>query len=154
MSCETCQYFEPGGKWSKGWCTYYRSYVYPSDSCNNYKGNSSAGCFLTTACCEYKNLPDDCFELETLRSFRDNWLKKQPPHGEADIAEYYQIAPEIVKSIKMQTDQNEIWENLYVTILECVALICNGNEKNNEKYLFEAYEKYKNMTISLKEQYL
>ena len=29
------------------------------------------GCFLTTACCEVLGLPDDCFELRTLRRYRD-----------------------------------------------------------------------------------
>ncbi len=32
------------------------------------------GCFLTTACCEVLGLSDDCFELRTLRRYRDRVL--------------------------------------------------------------------------------
>ena len=34
------------------------------------------GCFLTTACCEVLGLSDDCFELRTLRRYRDRVLHR------------------------------------------------------------------------------
>ena len=34
------------------------------------------GCFITTACCEALGLDDDCFELRTLRRYRDQVLAK------------------------------------------------------------------------------
>ena len=48
------------------------------------------GCFLTTACCEVLGLPDDCFELRTLRRYRDETLAAMPG-GNAAIAAYYRI---------------------------------------------------------------
>ena len=57
------------------------------------------GCFLTTAACEGIGLADDCWELETLRRFRDSWLKNQPT-GEGDIAEYYAKAPAMADDIR------------------------------------------------------
>src|SRR6476646_10620356 len=36
------------------------------------------GCFLTTACCEVLGLSDDCFELRTLRRYRDRVLIAMP----------------------------------------------------------------------------
>lgn len=45
-------------------------------------------CFLTTACMKHqlKNFDDNCYELTTLRWFRDKFVTK------SDIQYYYQIA--------------------------------------------------------------
>jgi hypothetical protein len=71
-------------------------------------------CFITTAVCQTLGKPDNCIELETIRSFRDNWLAKTP-NGKQIIDEYYEIAPHIVSSINKQPDSQlifqEIWEN-------------------------------------------
>jgi hypothetical protein len=53
------------------------------------------GCFITTAACEVLGLDDDCFELSTLRRYRDEVLAKRPG-GKAEIARYYEIAPLIL----------------------------------------------------------
>ena len=53
------------------------------------------GCFITTACCEALGLDDDCFELRTLRRYRDDVLANKPG-GVADIAAYYALAPLIL----------------------------------------------------------
>ena len=56
---------------------YCRNYDY--SGCPVYgDAGSSTGCFLTSACVEAMNLPDDCEELMILRKFRDTWLVKQP----------------------------------------------------------------------------
>jgi hypothetical protein len=60
------------------------------------------GCFLTTACCGVLGLGDDCFELRTLRRYRDDVLTNMP-EGRAAIAAYYAIAPTIVARLG-QTD--------------------------------------------------
>ena len=54
---------------------YCRNWDY--SDCPVYKGDTSGGCYLTSACMYSKGLPDDCYELETLRNFRDTWLKNQ-----------------------------------------------------------------------------
>lgn len=71
----------------------------------------SLGCFLTTACCEYKGLEDDCEELTILRNFRDTYV----PHDL--VEEYYRIAPNIC--IKIQGDK-ETLEHIYNIIKACV----------------------------------
>lgn len=53
------------------------------------------GCFITTACCEVLGLDDNCFELATLRRYRDFVLLKRPG-GVAAIALYYELAPSIL----------------------------------------------------------
>ncbi len=59
--------------------------------CTAPEGN----CFITTACCEMLGLDDACFELRTLRRYRDEVLANQPGGGEA-IARYYALAPQIL----------------------------------------------------------
>ena len=59
------------------------------------------GCFLTTACCEVLGLPDDCFELRTLRRYRDETLAAMPG-GNAAIAAYYLLAPSILDRLPRQ----------------------------------------------------
>ena len=59
------------------------------------------GCFLTTACCEVLGLPDDCFELRTLRRYRDESLAAMAG-GNAAIAAYYLLAPSILDRLSPQ----------------------------------------------------
>jgi hypothetical protein len=59
------------------------------------------GCFLTTACCQVLGLPDNCFELRTLRRYRDEALAAMPG-GNAAIAAYYLMAPAIMDRLPRQ----------------------------------------------------
>lgn len=91
-------------------------------------------------------LPDNCYELQTLRNFRDVYLA-QTPVGRLMIEEYYETAPEIVDAIKATGNGNEIFKGLYSEITEIVSLIENGE-------LEEAVLVYRNLTLSLKNKYL
>lgn len=71
-------------------------------------------CFITTAVCEARGLPDDCEELETLRAWRDTNLRCMPG-GAALIAIYYRRAPMIVERLK----KNPNAENLFREMLTC-----------------------------------
>jgi hypothetical protein len=59
------------------------------------------GCFLTTACCEVLGLSDDCFELRTLRRYRDRVLVALPG-GQAALAAYYLVAPSILERLPQE----------------------------------------------------
>lgn len=81
----------------------------------------SPGCFLTTACCSVMGRPDDCFELTTLRQFRDGWLAAQDGGPEV-IARYYRIAPQISQSLEASASGRRQLRRLYfATVLPCVA---------------------------------
>jgi len=56
------------------------------------------GCFITTACCEVLGLDDECFELRTLRRYRDEVLARRPD-GASAIASYYALAPRILAGL-------------------------------------------------------
>lgn len=120
--------------------------TYRFDNCPIYKGGSSGGCYLTTACVEQRGLPDDCMELMTLRSFRDTYMRKTET-GVKDIEEYYQTAPKIVDAIAQSSRADEVYEQMYNDIIQpCVSLIHEGKNE-------EAYKKYKKMVQQLEEKY-
>ena len=94
------------------------------------EGAASIGgswCFLTTAVCEYQGKPDDCYELQTLRKFRDSWLKENHP---GDIETYYAHAPAIVTKIKALPNAAELFDKMYYSyILPAVNSIAVGDNK-------------------------
>jgi len=129
--CGNCERYTYEGKDKKGYCDWYRSYYYPTDSCSHFKEGdenvregSSGSCFLTTACCGYKGLPDNCLELETLRAFRDGYLKNQE-YGPELIKMYYEDAPAIVQMIQSKPDCDTIWQSIYEKIQIIVKQIQN-----------------------------
>lgn len=88
------------------------------------------GCYVTTAICEEYGKSDNCYELTTLRNFRDNWLRYQPG-GQVVIDRYYRTAPGIVKLIDKQSNHTEIYHFLNDTYLsKCLSYI---EKEENEK---------------------
>lgn len=104
---------------------------------NSNQSGFNVGCFLTTACCGYKGLSDDCEELTILRKFRDEYVPKYL------VERYYQIAPNIC--VKIQANVNDL-ESVYKIIVECVNDI-----KNNRKQ--SALDKYIDMVNRLEAIY-
>ena len=102
--------------------------------CPRYKAaKNDTGCFLTSACTEARGLPDDCHELTVLRNYRDSYLKSLP-EGEAEISEYYKIAPQIVTTIKQRSDALQIFDDIYNDLVApCVAMIEKG--ENDEAHV-------------------
>lgn len=96
---------------------------------------SKGGCFLTTAVCEILGKSDDCYELETLRHFRDNTLLKSK-QGSEIVKQYYDIAPPIAEKLKRHRDKEVIASevlNIYIyKIIEDIN--CRKNEKAIKKY--------------------
>lgn len=128
------------------YCTYSDGYK----TCPFYeqydKEQNSSGCFLTSACVRAKGLPDDCEELETLRAFRDGWLREQNC-GAAVIARYYEIAPGIVSRINATAGADGIWNRIYSeVILPCVEMI------RAQRYE-QAFDTYQQAVLGLEKQF-
>ncbi|KPL67140.1 hypothetical protein SZ64_02925 [Erythrobacter sp. SG61-1L] len=85
---------------NKGECTVRQQIGADPDSIFDsiYDDATDWGCFLTTATCKTVGLEDDCWELTTLRQFRDGWLAWQEG-GAEDIARYYREAPAIARAL-------------------------------------------------------
>lgn len=110
---------------------------------NMTESSLGSGCFITTACIESRGLPVGCYELETLRKFRDNWVSKHE-NGPAEIGIYYEIAPKIVEKLDCLPNSKEIYEKIYQeVVLKCVRFIEEGKEE-------DAYLLYKNASFDLK----
>jgi hypothetical protein len=101
-------------------------------------GGASGGCFLTTAACEYKGLPDDCELLKTLRKFRDEKVPKDL------VDKYYRISPSIAQ--KVRGDEKQL-EYVYSTAKKCESLINEG--KSNQ-----AITEYELMVTNLSRLYV
>lgn len=127
----------------KQFCEYASS----AKNCPFRRKDSSSDCFLTTACVVAKNLPDDCYELKTLRAFRDSYIKGLA-NGEEIIKEYYDIAPKIIDAIEKEPNADCIFKKLFEELVQpCVHYI---EQKQNEK----AHALYEKTVLKLKEKYL
>ncbi|MDG3087753.1 hypothetical protein P7F88_17450 [Vibrio hannami] len=96
----------------------------------------SGGCFLTTAACENLGLSDDCWELETLRSFRDEYMMSIESRKQ-QVKEYYQVAPDIVTGLNQANDSRSLYLAMYWRyILPSALLIKLGMKKRaHRKYM-------------------
>lgn len=94
----------------------------------------SSKCFITTAVCTYMGLGDDCKELETLRKFRDTYMKENHPE---EVAQYYAEAPTIVDKINSKENRAYIWKVFYDNYISVAV-----SAINNEDYYF-AYRIYR-----------
>lgn len=82
----------------------------------------TAGCFFTTAASLTLGLGDNCWELRTLRAFRDGPLK-QTQAGRASVARYYAEAPRLVAAVNRRNDAVRQWLNAYwLYILPCAIM--------------------------------
>lgn len=126
---------------------YCRDYNY--SNCPIYRGNdsSSSSCYLTTACMVARGRGDNCYELETLRTFRDSFLKKTED-GRKLVEEYYDVAPKIVSGINDSENRSQIYENIYNKVIEpCISLIESG-------HFDETVDLYRKMVLKLKEEFI
>jgi len=104
----------------------------PSDNGGDYDG-----CFITTACVNSMNLPDDCHELQTLRSFRDDYINSTE-EGKELAKLYYQISPEIVEQINAYPNSRELYAYIYEKmIIPAVDLVEKGEQEKAKQHYME-----------------
>lgn len=111
-----------------------------------YGASTPGKCFITSAVCHSLGKADNCYELTTLRSFRDSWLYVQPG-GKELIEEYYRIAPGIVDAIDSQPNSPAIYQSILDDYLTpCLRYIESGQfDKCKDTYV--------TMVNTLKKQY-
>lgn len=98
--------------------------------------DEGGNCFLTSACVEFFKLSDNCYQLTTLRHFRDSILIKSKK-GKSIIAEYNQIAPLIVSHLWRDKAKENIFNYLFTEI----NITCKSLEKRNYKKAIEIYKR-------------
>lgn len=110
-------------------------------------GFKSHFCYITTAVCHSLGKPDDCYELNLLREYRDTYLASSNG-GTEEIKEYYNVAPTIVRRIGRMSDADVIYQDIWERYLNpCVRMI----EEDRQE---ECREVYSDMVRSLQEKYL
>jgi hypothetical protein len=86
-------------------------------------------CFITSAVCDTLNKADDCYELESFRQFRDQYLLSSEA-GQRQVEEYYRTAPRIVAYLNMQPDSEERYQKIWKKYLKpCLKDIERGRNK-------------------------
>lgn len=103
-------------------------------------------CFFTTACVMHKGLSDNCYELETLRKFRDEYVQKTID-GKKLVREYYQIAPKILEKIYKTSEKSFYLNYIYKEITKIIQMIENKKKAR-------AMDSYKAMVRKLQKQFL
>jgi len=61
--------------------------------------------------CSELGLPDDCTELQTLRSFRDSYMLSSPEKASM-VKDYYDKAPAVVASLAKLPNRREIYSQM------------------------------------------
>lgn len=92
------------------------------------KGKKSEDCFITTACVEYFGLTDNCYQLQTLRRFRDEYMVVEKGRRHM-VLNYYDIAPKVVEKLKVHPDRAKFFKDIFDVVNEaCLAIEKNENE--------------------------
>lgn len=157
-SCGECKFLDLKDKnrYDDYYCVIKHRYFPISDStCSSFEYRSvktsspiSMGgyCYITTAVCQILGYEDNCEYLNTLRNFRDNFMKKEVDCFTM-LEEYKIIGPQIVKELTMDKHRDiKAHQILTKYIIPAVADIKNG------KY-DEAILQYVIMTNSLINNY-
>ena len=98
-------------------------------------GIEDEGCFITTAVCQNFGKPDNCYELMAFRNFRDTWLINQAD-GKNLIAQYYEIAPKIVKKINCLPNAAKIYKNIWSEYLQPSLNLIEADENSACKKIY------------------
>lgn len=104
-------------------------------------------CYITTAVCQSLGKGDDCYELELLRHYRDDYLLSTE-EGRALVEEYYDIAPTIVTRINREEEAARIYQEIWDAYLKpCIRYM--------EQQEWEAGQRcYRDMALDLKGRYI
>jgi hypothetical protein len=128
------------------WCKEYPKFRFSKGSYEDLStGFKQKLCFITTAVCQTMDKPDDCYELNAFRRFRDEYMSRTK-QGKALIEEYYRIAPAIVAYLKLCTDYRQRYQQLWTNYLQpCLKSIEEGRYSECERT-------YTQMVCDLKEE--
>ena len=85
-------------------------------------------CVVSTAACKTLGLPNDCVELNTLRRFRDEYIRNL--HGGGLLVKiYYKVGSRVVRLIDRKPDRKRIYTDLYCRLVRRnIELIAQGKK--------------------------
>lgn len=104
-------------------------------------------CYITTAVCRSLDKDDDCYELKTLRDYRDQYLLGSD-EGRDVVDTYYNIAPTIVNRINKTDEAASTYKTIFSRYINpCITLIESGEYEECKKL-------YSDMVYTLKDRYM
>lgn len=121
--CEECKYLDPKNcreASKRYYCKYHGWYVYANSGACRYfdkkleQASNPSGCFLTTACVDVLNLPDEY--LNILRYFRDEVMAKDEKYDYL-LKEYDVVGPLLSEAIRNSQDKEFICKTMYETYI-------------------------------------
>lgn len=123
------------------WNAHFKTSIGRASYENIESGFHKKLCYITTAVCESQGKADDCYELELLRNYRDQYLITTEK-GAALVREYYNIAPTIVNRIASLESSEQVYEEIWHNYLApCIGMIEAGKpEACKERYMAMVYE--------------
>lgn len=153
-----CDYLDYKGGWLGGYYCNKQDKSIDKSTVNTYCDNSlnyrncptfnksSSPCYLTTAMCNILGQEDDGPVLNTLRHFRDTYMKNTP-ECKPLLEDYDTVGPIIAENLNSDKDKT-LTANimLYFFINPAIKSIIEEDYDN-------AIEIYKDMTINLMEKY-
>lgn len=96
-------------------------------------GGGGISCFITTALVEHYGMHDRCDTMETLRTFRDNYMTEDAARFE-DVEQYYKLSEKYAPLLK-ELDSEVAWSEIKSQIDQAVAAIYRGeNELAHKLY--------------------
>lgn len=151
MDCRDCSYLDWKDENEDGefYCTYLGRYVdgrgcKHNDDKGDGRDHSGSGCYLTTAMCAVLGKADNCYELETLRRFRKDYMHKTD-EGKLLLSEYDRISPLIAEKLLESKNKLEIANIMLKNYInKSIDLITSGKNR-------EAMETYKSMVHYIKD---
>lgn len=151
MRCLDCAYLDLNdrNKYDEAYCNEIRKYTeLDSYTCRYFtmRDEPYRTCFLTTAFCEIKGYDDDCYELQTLRKFRNEYIANIS-EGQSLLEEYMVVGPKIADKIIHDDDRETIADEMGINYIYPAIELINNNR------LEEAKDVYVSMVNMLKEKY-
>lgn len=147
-NCEDCVQYtkvqeQEAQKYGKFYCKPMRRDVKPQEhSCNTYFEKRNNNCYITTAMCYILGEEDDCDTLETLRSFRDNYMMNHEEY--LPLLEDYDVVGPIIAEKLYDDEKGTILANIINN-----NFIREAIEAIEDKAYDAAIDTYKNMTLFL-----
>lgn len=107
----------------------------------------SLGCFITTAVTEASGKPDNCYELQTLREFRDTYMQSNPELKQK-LIQYYVEAPAIADKLdKLPKEYRQAaYAELEGMVLKSVTQIKEGKNEEAVHTYQRVFELAKDLT--------
>jgi hypothetical protein len=99
-------------------------------------GEGGGGCFLTTAAVSHMKQKDNGKVLNTLREFRDTYMRKNKEKSK-DVAWYYENAPRIVAALDKRPDADKVYKKMYSDFIKPAY---DAIQEGDEEYAYEIYK--------------